>query len=319
MSKEIITIGLVHKYEVTDIKEGGMGRVLLLNRITDGDRFMDAIVRRDMLVDNYSLIYRPKLAAKTFKDTGFVKKNVDMFERELNIWINIDVPNIAKLLKIDLIDGQLYALMPLYKGNLRDELHNLGRLELSFAKLIILHIIHGLYETHKKHGIVHLDLKPENILVDVKNDRQVFHICDWGIAKIQKKYFQKHSAITVNSLALAETMKGMGTLPYMSPERFFQHPTDITADIYSLGMIFYELLIGELPFTQEVTTAVVDQIINYDYYHRAQDILKKTCNDKISKVILKCIHPNRLKRYQNYEILTLDVYNIDKKKRWFFF
>lgn len=319
MDKEIITIGLVHKYEVTDIKEGGMGRVLLLNRITEGDCFMDAIMRRDMLADSYSLIHRSKLAAKTFKDTGFVKENVDMFERELNIWINIDGPNIAKLLKIDLIDGKLYALMPLYKSNLRDELRNLGRLELSFSKSIILHIIHGLYETHKKYGIVHLDLKPENILVDVKNDQHVFHICDWGIAKIQRKYFQKHSARTVNSLALAETMKGMGTLPYMSPERFFQHQTDVTADIYSVGMIFYELLIGELPFTQDATTAVVDQIINHDYYHRAQDILKKTRNDKISKVILKCIHPNKLKRYQNYGRLPFDVYNIDKKKRWFFF
>ena len=163
-----VRIDDMYEYEIDDIKEGGMGRVLILNRISDefADPIAESLMKyQPQLADKMSLVHRKKLAAKTFRDDVMVEKNRALFDRELNLWINIDAPNVAKLLKIVFINRKLFALMPYYSSNLRETI-NKGPLELDDAKIVIINVIAGLYETFKQYGIVHQDLKPENILIN---------------------------------------------------------------------------------------------------------------------------------------------------------
>ncbi|MEK6684129.1 MAG: protein kinase [Nitrospirota bacterium] len=312
MIKEKIKFDDFHEYEVANVKEGGMGRVLILNRVsgtgTSTEPFLEALMKNNpRLADKYSLIYREKVAAKTFKDNAFVQRNKALFERELNIWINIDVINTAKLLKIVFIQDRLYALMPFYNGNLREEIEQ-GRFAISEAKFILINVIRGLCETFEKHGIVHQDLKPENILIDFEKDHTRFFVSDWGIANLQRRYCP--DVLLKDSLpSFVDTMTGLGTLPYMSPERFIDYSTHMTADVFSLGMIFFELLLGHLPYDFSPGKPLISQIIDHDYFYIADHLLQRhNLDEKIRSVILKCIHPDMSKRYTDYENLVFDIY-----------
>jgi serine/threonine-protein kinase len=309
MIKEKIKFDDFHEYDVADVKEGGMGRVLILNRVsgTSTEPFLEALMKNHArLADKYSLVYREKVAAKTFKDNAFVQRNKALFERELNIWINIDVINTAKLLKIVFIQDKLYALMPFYNGNLREEIEK-GKLAISDAKLILINVIRGLYETFKKYGIVHQDLKPENILIDFEKGHSRFFVSDWGIANLQRRYCP--DVLLKDSLpSFVDTMTGLGTLPYMSPERFMDYSTHMTADVFSLGMIFFELLLGHLPYDFSPGKPLISQITDHDYFYMADHLLQRhNLDEKIRSVILKCIHPDMSKRYSDYENLVFDI------------
>jgi hypothetical protein len=133
MVNNIIKFEGIHEYEITSIKDGGMGRVLILKRLSEGAKepFMEALIRNARIANKYSLVYRNKLAAKTFKNNDFVEKNGALFERELNLWLNIESVNVAKLLKVVFVNRTLYALMPYYRYNLRDLMSKTGRFTLN--------------------------------------------------------------------------------------------------------------------------------------------------------------------------------------------
>ena len=302
----------VYEYEIEAIKEGGMGRVLILNRTSSPHRnpFLQEMIKyQPSIADKYSIVYREKLAAKTFKDNDLVEKNKALFERELRIWLNLDTINVAKLLKVAFVDEKLFALMPFYNSNLRKIITaEKGRIGVDNSKLIILNIIRGLYEVFKKFKLVHQDLKPENILVDISKDKTAFFVSDWGIANLQRKFCP--ISLSRNSLDdYVDTMTGMGTLPYMSPERFVDYSTHVTVDIFSIGMIFFELLFGHLPYVSGSGTTMLSQIVHQDYFHTAECLLKKNFDKRITAVILKCIHPDMSKRYSDYKRLVVEVYN----------
>ncbi|HLO52788.1 MAG TPA: serine/threonine-protein kinase [Saprospiraceae bacterium] len=127
----------------------------------------------------------------------------------------------------------IYCIMPFNeKGSLRDLLTNqVDKFSLRDSLKLMLDLAEGLAFAHKK--VVHRDLKPENILLDSNSNLQ---ICDFGLAKL------------IDAKTRTKTFKGSGTLPYMAPECWIFDSNTFSMDIYSLGIIFYELLTLEMPF-----------------------------------------------------------------------
>lgn len=284
-----------YEYEVEKIKEGGMGIVLILNRLSKPTF--------------YETVYLVKLAAKTFKDEIYLQDNKLLFERELNIWLNIsDIQNITRLIKLTYIKNKLYALMPYYEYNLRDIMKDTKSIDLNRAKFTILSILSALYHVYRKYKIIHQDLKPENILANFdNNDRIHFYLADWGLANIYKNYSNNFQQKEWAPSTFIDIMSQAGTLPYMSPERFLSSQPSIKEDIYSLGMIFFELLIGYLPFDFQSEKALELQILDMDYYHNACLILRDKVSNKYFDLILKCINPDPKCRYNNYSTLIKEI------------
>jgi len=176
------------------------------------------------------------------KDPAFA----DRFTREAKALAKLNHPGIVTLYDFAKADGLYFFLMEFVDGvNLR-QLLTAGRLSAREALAIVPQICDALQYAHDQ-GIVHRDIKPENILLDRQGRVKV---ADFGLAKLVGTEGEPSAAAGAvdGSAVLTEAGKVMGTPQYMAPEQR-EHPADVDhrADIYSLGVVFYQMLTGELP------------------------------------------------------------------------
>lgn len=296
MNKELLVIDQIYKYEIDQILEGGMGRVLLMTRLSAPNKssLESAIYDRPKVQDRFRIPYREKLAAKTVREDELMRD----FERECIIWLGLDENGIVPLLKVVKINGKIFALMPRYSKSLRDLLESRNTSSKDIIKLLYNPIL-GLANIYSSKGLVHQDIKPENFLCDEQEGEIKLFLSDWGIANVQANLLLKTSF--ESKRFTFQTMAGFGTLPYMAPERFINYYSSIGADIFSLGLVFLEILTGNLPYDSK--EAIEDQIISGKYYFIAKNMLSKYNDKNIVNTILLMIHPLAEKRMQNYSEL----------------
>jgi serine/threonine protein kinase len=210
------------------------------------------------------------------QDASFAKR----FEREAQALAKLNHPNIVSVFDSGHTEaGDYYFVMEYVDGvNLRDVLHG-GHLESEKALAIVPQVCEALQYAHDQ-GIVHRDIKPENILLD---SRGQVKIADFGLAKLLDPSSQSEH--------ISKTGQRMGTAHYMAPEQV-QDSTDVDhrADIYSLGVVFYEMLTGELPighFSAPSKTVKLD--------------------GRLDKVVLKTLESRPDQRYQHASDLKTEI------------
>jgi serine/threonine protein kinase len=172
------------------------------------------------------------LPSASAEDPGFAER----FNREARALARLNHPNIVAVYDFGQAGGMPYFLMEYVEGSTLRQVAQAGRLSPRETLGIVVQICEALQFAHDE-GVVHRDIKPENILLDAKGRVK---IADFGIAKVLDQAPQ--------DIALTGAREVMGTAHYMAPEQF-EHPqsVDHRADIFSLGVVFYELLTGELP------------------------------------------------------------------------
>ncbi len=165
---------------------------------------------------------------------------LDRFYQEARAVARLDHPNILPVYDFDQVDEIVYLVMKYVdSGTLRDVMH--GPLDLAYTIEIVTQIGLALGYAHRQ-GVVHRDVKPGNILIA---DSNWALLTDFGLAKI-----------LAGSQRLTRTGAGVGTPEYMSPEQAQGHAVDGRADLYSLGVMLYEMLAGQLPFESDSGIAV---------------------------------------------------------------
>jgi serine/threonine-protein kinase len=180
-------------------------------------------------------VISPQLAA----DAAFVKR----FQREARVGWALNHPNIVKVSEFNQTeDGLFFMVMDFVEGGtLSEYLKKSGPLSLERSLEILKPLCEALDMAHKR-KILHRDLKPANILISQPQGKEVIKLADFGLAKI----LQPDAEITKGS-NLTQMGEVFGTLEYMSPEQLLGQPVDAATDIYSLGVIVYEMLTGKLP------------------------------------------------------------------------
>jgi serine/threonine protein kinase/Flp pilus assembly protein TadD len=202
----------------------------------------------------------------------------------------LDHPAICTIHEIDDSQAdQLFIVMTYYKGDtLRDRIDE-GSLPLDEAVKMAIGVARGLGRAHEA-GIVHRDVKPGNIMI---TDRGDVKIVDFGLAKL------------AGQARLTRTGATLGTAAYMSPEQAQSADVDARTDIWSLGVMLFEMLTGELPFRGDHEAALLYSIVHED--PRALSSLSPDLPAKVSSIISKALQKDPARRYQTTHELIRDL------------
>jgi len=208
---------------IEELGAGGMGKVY---------RVLDTKVGEEVALK----VIKPEIAS----DRGVI----DRFASELKLARQIVHRNVARMFDLNESAGVPFITMEYVRGeNLKRLIRKVGRLSPSQAVPIACQICDGLAEAHRL-GILHRDLKPHNVMIDEEGQAKIL---DFGLARL---------------LAQAVPDKGgshSGTPAYISPEQVRGQPSDGRSDIYSLGVLMYEMLTGHTPFKAETVEGLVDK------------------------------------------------------------
>lgn len=208
----------------------------------------------------------------------------ERFAREAKVIASLEHAHILPIYDYGIVDDTAYIVMRLLNGGSLGDLLADGSLALNRVGEIFNQIARGLAYAHSK-GIIHRDLKPANILFASTGDA---YLTDFGLAKWIE-----------GSPALTQTGKIVGTPAYMSPEQLRGDPADQRADIYSMGIILYQMVTGELPFDTET-----GEVVSIIYQHLEKEPeppskLNPKLPQPVEQVILKSLQKEPDKRYNS--------------------
>lgn len=220
------------------------------------------------------------------EDEEFVKK----FRREAQSAASLSHPNIVGIYDVGNENGSYYIVMEYIKGQtLKELIRSKGTLGIENATNIAIQICYALDHAHKNH-IVHRDIKSHNILI--RDDNSV-KVTDFGIAR------------AVSSSTITNTGNVIGSVHYFSPEQARGGYTDEKSDIYSLGVVMYEMITGRLPFEGESPIAVALKHI------QEEPVTPSKVNSRVPKaieaIILKCMEKEVSKRYNSASEIINDL------------
>ena len=275
--KEELTRGttFADRYEIIEeLGRGGMGKVY---RVEDTKLKLEVALK----------LIKPEIASD--------KKTIERFRNELKTARMIAHKNVCRMFDMGESKESHFITMEFIRGeDLKSLVRKMGQLSAGQAISIAKQVCDGLIEAHKL-GVVHRDLKPQNIMIDKQGDARIM---DFGIAR----------SIEGRSITGAGVM--IGTPDYMSPEQVDGKETDQRSDIYSLGVILYEMVTGRAPF--EGDTALSIAVMQKTETPKAPKALNSQIPDALNSVILRCLEKDKQNRYQSAGELCSELENIEK-------
>lgn len=260
---------------IEEIGAGGMGRVF---------KAMDLKINEVIALK----LIHPEIALK--------KKNIERFRNELRLTRKIAHRNVCRMFHLHEEDGATYITMEYVPGeDLKSSIRMMGSFTIGKTVSIAQQICQGLREAHHQ-GIFHRDLTAKNIILDREGN---VHIMDFGIA------------LSRETKGLTEEGKSIGTPTYMSPEQAAGRGIDQRSDIYSLGVILYEMVTGEAPFTGESSLSIAMQH-KLDLPKPPIEINRRV-PEALNRLILKCLEKKKENRYQSADEILVDLKAIDEE------
>jgi serine/threonine protein kinase/tetratricopeptide (TPR) repeat protein len=237
-----------------------------------------------------------KLALKLIRPEVSADKNtIDRFRNELRIARDISHKNICRMYDLGREAGSYFITMEYVSGeDLKSFIHRARQLVVGTAIFIAKQVCDGLAEAHRA-GVVHRDLKPGNIMIDKEGNAKIM---DFGIAR----------SISVKGITGAGVM--IGTPEYMSPEQVEGKEVDERSDIYSLGIILYEMLTGQVPF--EGDTPFTVGVKQKSEIPKDPKSLNAQIPEDLNRLILRCLEKDKERRYQSADDLKTNLEKIEK-------
>ncbi len=263
------------RYEIKRrLGSGGMAEVYLAY-----DRHLGRQVALKVLLSKYA------------NDEQFIER----FRREASSAAGLNHPNIVQIYDRGEAEGTYYIAMEYLDGRtLKDLIVEHGPLRTDHIVSIAGQILEGLRFAERK-GVVHRDIKPQNIMVDAEGRVKV---TDFGIAR------------AANSVGMTETGSILGTAHYLSPEQAQGHPAEAGADLYSLGVVMYEMATGRLPFTGDNPVAIAMQHVH------EPPVLPSTLvpgiPENLERVILKALAKTPETRYRSADEFLDDLRRVER-------
>ncbi len=262
------------RYEIIEeLGRGGMGSVY---------RVYDKKIKEEVALK----LIKPEIVAD--------RKTVERFTNEIRLARKIAHRNVCKIYELMEEGGTHFITMEYVPGeDMRRWLNRSGMLRAEMAVGLAKQICEGLSEAHRL-GIIHRDLKPSNVMIDKEGNARIM---DFGIAR------------TLISKSITGEGMIIGTPDYMSPEQVDGRQADPGMDIYSLGVILYEMVTGKLPF--EGDTALVVAMKHKTEIPKPPREINPQLSKDLNSLILKCLEKDKEARYQSAEDLLAELTAIE--------
>jgi serine/threonine protein kinase/tetratricopeptide (TPR) repeat protein len=266
---------LAGRYQVIEeLGHGGMGRVY---------KVFDTDIKEKIALK----ILRPEIALD--------KETVERFSNELKLARKISHRHVCRMFDLGKAEGTTFITMEFVPGeDLKKLIRKTGQFGAGRAVSIGKQVCEGLAEAHHL-GVVHRDLKPQNIMVDEDGNARIM---DFGIAR----------SLQGKGITGAGVM--IGTPEYMSPEQVEGKEVDERSDIYSLGIILYEMVTGHVPF--EGDTPFTIGVKHKSERPRNPRELNAHIPEDLNRLILRCLEKDKGKRYQTAEELRIDLEKVEQ-------
>ena len=307
----------------TPIAEGPgtvIGRYKLLEKIGEGGMAVVYMAEQEQPI-------RRKVALKIIKLGMDTRQVIARFEAERQALALMDHPSIAKVFDAGATDtGRPYFVMELVTGVSITEYCDKNNLSTKDRLALFLQVCNAVQHAHQK-GIIHRDIKPSNVMVTHHDGKPVPKVIDFGIAKATNQKLTEKTLFTRYAHII-------GTPAYMSPEQAELSDLDIDtrSDIYSLGVLLYELLTGTTPFSEEelrqggyiemqrvireqepakpsTKLSTLGDTLTDIAKHRSStpDLLRKAIRGDLDWIVMKSLEKDRAQRYEAPEALALDI------------
>ena len=258
------------RYEIEKlIGEGGMANVYLA---------------RDTILDR-------KVAVKVLRgDLAGDEKFVRRFQREALSASSLSHPNIVEIYDVGEDEGNFYIVMEFIEGKtLKQLIKKRGVLTLSETMDVMLQLLDALASAHDSY-IIHRDIKPQNIMV---KESGLVKITDFGIA------------MALNSVELTQTNSVMGSVHYLPPEQASGKGSTIRSDIYSLGILMFEMLTGKMPFKGDSAVEIALKHMKEEFPSAKE--LNPVIPQSVENIILKATAKNPKNRYRDVRVMAEDI------------
>lgn len=229
---------------------------------------------------------------------GHISSNsteLDRFAQEAKAAAALNHPNICTIYGIEEADGKNFIDMEYVDGMTLRQKMSMGPLKQGDAIAYAVQIAEALHEAHTQ-SIVHRDVKAENIMV---NSRNQIKIMDFGLAKLK------------GSLKLTKTSSTVGTLAYMAPEQIQGGEVDARSDLFSFGVVLYEMLTGQFPFRGEHEAAMMYSILNEEPSPLPSSLIEAT--PELAHIIAKALDKDPEDRYQSSKEVAVDLRRLKKE------
>ncbi len=274
--KDELTRGttFAERYEIIEeLGKGGMGRVY---------RVEDTKLNQEIALK----LIKPEVSAD--------KKTIDRFRNELKTARNIRHKNICGMYDLGEDRGTYFITMEYVRGEeLKNLIRKVGQLSAGQAIAIAKQVCEGLAEAHRQ-GIVHRDLKPQNVMIDPDGNARIM---DFGIAR------------SLEAKRITGTGMMIGTPEYMSPEQAEGEEVDQRSDVYSLGVILYEMVTGRRPF--EGNTMLSIAMKHKTELPKKPKQFNPDIPEVLSRLILKCLEKAKDNRFQNADEILAALVSIE--------